>query len=284
MLKEVGETKGKIRDVRDGITAGINNLTQIIKRENERSLGRLKRTEDTLKTMWDDQFNLATVLRGITEDTRLMRDDFQRGLGNVERRPASTPRGVTPERPIPNLSPEASPRANRSARRGPTRDSSQDYADPKLHSRLPLPVCPLSNQRSNERPPRRSGTERNSEDSERSRKSLTYQLPKLPHYEGVDEDGHIDNWLSSVEEAADASGWSDRELCHVVEALVSMRILEHLNIHPRQEREFYEQIRQILLKRYGSRRTAQSVRDQFPHSKQETNETSEDFLDRLLRD
>ncbi len=69
-----------------------------------------------------------------------------------------------------------------------------------------------------------------------------------------------------------------------MQALVSTKILEHLNNHPRVERETYEPMRQILLKRYGSKRTAQSVRDQFPHSKQEANESSEDFLDRLIRD
>ena len=141
-----------------------------------------------------------------------------------------------------------------------------------------------SGRRREQTPPAHARAGRGSEDSECSRKSLTYQLPKLPQYDGVDKDGHIDNWLNSVEEAADASGWSDKELCHVVKALISTKILEHLNNHPRMERETYEQMRQILLKRYGSKRTAQSVRDQFRHSRQEANETSEDFLDRLLRD
>ncbi len=87
-----------------------------------------------------------------------------------------------------------------------------------------------------------------------------------------------------MDKAAAVYRWDEEEKRYLIEAKLAPKPLEHLSIHPPHEVRTYEQARAVLLERYGSGRTAESVRQAFPHSKQEARESSEDFLDRLLRD
>ncbi len=87
-----------------------------------------------------------------------------------------------------------------------------------------------------------------------------------------------------MDKAAAVYRWDEEEKRYLIEAKLALRPLEHLSIHPPHEVRTYEQACAVLLEHYGSGMTAEAVRQAFPHSKQEARESSEDFLDRLLRD
>ena len=59
---------------------------------------------------------------------------------------------------------------------------------------------------------------------------------------------------------------------------------EYLRQIPENELLTYHDVRNVLMERYGSQKTAEMARNNFPHMRQEKSEASEDFLNRLSRE
>ncbi len=125
-----------------------------------------------------------------------------------------------------------------------------------------------------------------SRDDAKGKPSRRFTLPshKFPEYEGLEKSGFIDDYIANIDNAVQAFNWDEGQTRYVVEAYIGNKPRGHLKTFDRSHIRTYAQVRKILLDRYGSHRGRDTVRNSFPHLGQVQGESTDDFLDRLLRD
>ncbi len=115
------------------------------------------------------------------------------------------------------------------------------------------------------------------------RRIVNPQATKILRHEGIEKNGFIDGWIDSLENTAVTFQWGETYKRWAITDHLSPKPREHLLTFNSSEIRTYEQIKRALLERFGECRNEEMVRNAFPHLRQEANESSEDFSDRLLQ-
>ncbi len=102
-------------------------------------------------------------------------------------------------------------------------------------------------------------------------------------YCGVKKSGFIDDWLETVSQACEAYNYNEKQKVYTITMKLDDPIKEHLHTYADDDLRTYDQIAEILRKKYGVDRERENVRNSFQLQRQEQDEGPEDFLDRLMR-
>ena len=105
----------------------------------------------------------------------------------------------------------------------------------------------------------------------------TVKRPKIPTFE--DGKDNMDSYLNRFERIAEVSHWPREEWATNLSALLTGRALDIYSRLNGQEAEDYDQLKMVLLNRYGL--TAEGYRKKLRTARPETNETASQFITRL---
>ncbi len=101
---------------------------------------------------------------------------------------------------------------------------------------------------------------------------------------GEAENGFIDEWLRSLDHSAETFNWPENYKRFIIEEYLGPKVKKYLRQFPEAELLTYLDVKNVLMERYGSQKTAEIARNNFPQMRQDKGEASEDFLDRLARE
>ncbi len=121
-------------------------------------------------------------------------------------------------------------------------------------------------------------------DSGMTKKVILAQQTRIKEYLGEAENGFIDEWLRSLDHSADTFNWPEDYKRYTIEEYLGPKVKEYLRQFSVADLLTYEDVKRVLTERYGSQKTAETARNNFPHMRQEKNESSEEFLYRLSRE
>ncbi len=112
-----------------------------------------------------------------------------------------------------------------------------------------------------------------------------YQRPHgIQNYKGIKESGYIDDWLTTLDRAYGALKWNGEQKFYNLVTYLDPVVEEHLRTYADIHSESYENICAILRRKYGAERMREHCRNNFQFNSQKTDESTEDFLDRLMRE
>ncbi len=112
-----------------------------------------------------------------------------------------------------------------------------------------------------------------------------YQRPHgIQNYKGIKESGYIDDWLITLDRACDALKWNGNQKVYNLVAYLDPAVKEHLKTYADIDSESYENMCAILRRKYGAERMREHCRNNLQFNSKKTDETTEDFLDRLIRE
>ncbi len=117
-----------------------------------------------------------------------------------------------------------------------------------------------------------------------TKKVILAQQTRIKEYLVEAVNRFIDEWLRSLDHSAETFNLPEDYKRYTIENYLGSKVKEHLRKFPEAELLTHQDVRNVLMERYGSQKTAETARNNFPHIRQEKDEASGDFLDRLSRE
>ncbi len=117
-----------------------------------------------------------------------------------------------------------------------------------------------------------------------TKKVILAQQTRIKKYLGETESGCIDEWLRNLDHSAETFNWPEDYKRYTIGEYLGPKVKEYLRQFPEAELLTYLDVKNVLMERYGSLKTAEKGRNNFQQMRQDKGEASEDFLDRLSRE